>query len=83
MDFRDTAAALTCCDLLISSDSAVVHLAGALGLQTWVALSKVPEWRWGLEGERSNWYENMRLFRQTEANNWNSVILEIRKALIS
>ena len=51
MDFLDTAAILANCDLLISSDSAVVHLAGAMGIPTWLALRWIPEWRWGLEGE--------------------------------
>ena len=83
MDFQDTAAALTCCDLLISADSAVVHLAGALGIPTWVALSKVPEWRWGLRSERTNWYKNTRLIRQTEENDWTSVIVRMRGLLES
>ena len=83
MDFQDTAAALACCDLLISADSAVVHLAGALGIPTWVALSKVPEWRWGLNGERSIWYKSMRLFRQAKAHDWQSVITQMRESLQS
>ena len=74
MDFQDTAAALKCCDLLISADSSVVHLSGALGVPTWVALSKVPEWRWGLNSKTTNWYKKMQLFRQSKANEWNSVI---------
>ena len=82
MDFQDTAAALTCCDLLISADSAVVHLAGALGIPTWVALSKVPEWRWGLKSERTS-YKNTRLIRQTEENDWTSVIVRMRGLLES
>ena len=64
MNFKDTAAVLGNCDLLISSDSAVVHLAGAMGIQTWLALRWIPEWRWGLEGQRTSWYESVRLFRQ-------------------
>jgi tetratricopeptide (TPR) repeat protein len=74
MDFRDTAAALACCDLLLSADSSVVHLAGALGLPTWVALSWVPEWRWGLEGSTTPWYESARLFRQPRAGDWATVV---------
>ena len=50
MDFKDTAAVLANCDLLISSDSAVVHLVGAMGIPTWLALRWIPEWRWGLKG---------------------------------
>lgn len=74
MDFRDTAAALACCDLLLSADSSVVHLAGALGLPTWVALSWVPEWRWGLEGSTTPWYESARLFRQPRSGDWAAVV---------
>ena len=56
MNFLDTAAVIANCELVISADSGVVHLAGALGIKTWVALSYVPEWRWGLNGELSSWY---------------------------
>ena len=74
MDFIDTAAVLVNCDLLISADSGVVHLAGALGVPTWVALRKIPEWRWGLDGDRTPWYRSLRLFRQTCHGSWDSVI---------
>ena len=74
MDFRDTAAVLANCDLLISSDSAVVHLAGAMGIPTWLALRWIPEWRWGLEGDRTAWYDSVRLFRQPRDGDWNTVI---------
>ena len=69
----DTAAVMKTLDLVISSDTAVAHLAGALGVPVWVALSKVPDWRWMLEREDSPWYPTMRLFRQTEAGNWDGV----------
>lgn len=74
MDFRDTAAVLANCDLLISSDSAVVHLAGAMGIPTWLALRWIPEWRWGLEGEHTTWYDSVRLFRQPHDEDWDAVI---------
>lgn len=74
MDFIDTAAVLANCDLLISADSGVVHLAGALGIPTWVALRFVPEWRWGLQGERTPWYPSLRLFRQPTHGDWPAVI---------
>lgn len=74
MDFIDTAAVVANCDLLISADSGVVHLAGALGIPTWVALSYVPEWRWGLSGERTPWYPSLRLFRQPAHGDWPAVI---------
>ena len=74
IDFIDTAAVLANCDLLISSDSAVVHLAGAMGIPTWLALRWIPEWRWGLEGERTAWYDSVRLFRQPRDGDWDSTI---------
>ena len=74
MDFLDTAAILANCDLLISSDSAVVHLAGAMGIPTWLALRWIPEWRWGLEGQRTAWYDSVRLFRQSRDGDWETVI---------
>ena len=80
-DFRDTAAALANCDLLLSADSSVVHLAGAMGVPTWIALAWVPEWRWGLEGDSTSWYSSARLFRQSHANNWESVVDAMAKAL--
>ena len=74
MDFKDTAAILANCDLLISSDSAVVHLAGAMGIPTWLALRWIPEWRWGLNGEKTAWYDSVRLFRQPRDGDWDAVI---------
>ena len=74
MDFLDTAAILANCDLLISSDSAVVHLAGAIGTPTWLALRWIPEWRWGLKGEHTAWYNSVRIFRQPSDGDWKSTI---------
>ena len=74
MDFLDTSAIMANCDLLISSDSAVIHLAGAMGLKAWLALRWIPEWRWGLEGEITDWYDSVRLFRQPSDGNWDAVI---------
>ena len=72
--FLDTAAVLANCDLLISADSAVVHLAGALGQPAWVLLKAIPEWRWGLKGTRSYWFDQLRLFRQPHPGAWDPVI---------
>ena len=82
MDFRDTAAVLANCDLLISADSGVVHLAGAMGVPSWVALRHVPEWRWGLTGEHTPWYDSLRLFRQPRDGDWGSVVRQIRARLL-
>jgi len=79
--FMDTAAVMKCCDLVITSDTAVAHLAGALGVKTWVALKFVPEWRWMLDRDDSPWYSTMRLFRQQSYGDWDGVFVEIRKAL--
>jgi len=79
--FLDTAAVLANCDLLISADSAVVHLAGALGLPAWVLLKAIPEWRWGLQGERSYWYDSVRLFRQISPGSWQEPLQQICRAL--
>jgi tetratricopeptide (TPR) repeat protein len=71
--FMDTAAIMKSLDLVICSDSAVAHLAGALGVAVWVALPLAPDWRWLLNREDSPWYPTMRLFRQTRCGDWASV----------
>jgi len=81
--FLDTAALIMCCDLVITSDTAVAHLAGALGVETWVALKHVPDWRWMLDREDSPWYPGMRLFRQQRDGDWNGVFERMRLALIA
>ena len=81
MDFHDTAAVIANCDLVISSDSCVAHLAGAMGIPTWVALRWIPEWRWGLEGTSTAWYSSLRLFRQDYDGEWTGVIEAMRKYL--
>jgi ADP-heptose:LPS heptosyltransferase len=79
--FMDTAAIMKNLDLVISSDTSVPHLAGALGVPVWVALPHVPNWRWLLDRPDSPWYPTMRLFRQQEAGNWAGVLEEIQTAL--
>lgn len=79
--FLDTAAVMKCCDLVISSDTAVAHLAGALGVRTWVALKYVPDWRWFVERDDSPWYPSMRLFRQRSNGDWADVFDRIADAL--
>jgi tetratricopeptide (TPR) repeat protein len=71
--FLDTAAVMAGLDLVISSDTSVAHLAGALGRTVWTVLPASPEWRWGLERSDSPWYPSMRLFRQKTDGDWNSV----------
>ena len=71
--FMDTAAVMKNVDLVISADTAVPHLAGALGIPVWLALSLVPDWRWMLEREDSPWYPTMRLSRQRRYGEWDCV----------
>lgn len=79
--FMDTAAIIQNMDLMITSDTSVPHLAGALGVPTWVALSISPDWRWLLEREDSPWYPTMRLFRQHTLDDWDGVFARIAAAL--
>ncbi len=80
-DFLETAAIIANCDLVITSDTSVAHLAGGMGKTTWLLLHKVPDWRWGLEGDTTFWYPSMRLFRQRERGNWNEVMERVAEAL--
>ncbi|MEZ4770585.1 MAG: TIGR03032 family protein [Caldilineales bacterium] len=80
-DWVDTAAVLSQLDLVISVDTGVVHLAGALGVPTWVLLCCAPDWRWLLERADSTWYPAARLFRQPRPKDWASVMAEATAAL--
>jgi hypothetical protein len=71
--FIDTAAIIANLDLVITSDTAIAHLAGALGARVWLAVSVSPDWRWLLEREDSPWYPTMRLFRQQAYGDWPGV----------
>ncbi|MDB5572605.1 MAG: tetratricopeptide repeat protein [Hyphomicrobiales bacterium] len=80
--FMDTAAVMKNLDLVISVDTSIAHLAGALGVPTWVALKYLPDWRWLLDRADSPWYPSMRLFRQPSFGDWASVFADIEAALI-
>ena len=80
-DLDDTAAVIALCDLVISVDTAVAHLAAAMGQPTWVLLPFSPDWRWTLDGEHSPWYPAARLFRQPQLGDWESVIERVRAEL--
>ncbi|MFT6582412.1 MAG: ADP-heptose:LPS heptosyltransferase [Alphaproteobacteria bacterium] len=80
--FTDTAAALCALDRVITIDTSTAHLAGALGVPTWVLLKFAPDWRWMLDRNDSPWYPSLRLFRQSRAGVWEDVILRIRQQLL-
>ncbi len=82
-DFGDTAALCECMDLVISVDTSVAHLSAALGKQTWILLPHVPDWRWLLDRDDSPWYPSARLYRQTEAREWSSVLGRVATDLAS
>jgi len=81
--FLDTAAMMMACDMVISADTAPAHLAGALGVPTWVALKHVPDWRWFLGRDDSPWYPSLRLFRQPVLGDWTSVFAAMKLELTS
>ena len=83
--FLDTCAILKYLDLVITTDTSIAHLAGSLGIQTWVLLPQIPDWRWFLNREDSIWYDNMRLFRQHN-HQWEQVFAKLKgecEALVS
>jgi tetratricopeptide (TPR) repeat protein len=80
-DFAETAAAVCHLNLIVTVDTAVAHLAGALARPAWLMLPSAPDWRWLLEREDSPWYPTARLFRQKEARDWTGVAREMAAAL--
>ena len=79
-DFSDTAALVHLMDLVITVDTSVAHLAGALGKEVWILLPFSPDWRWLLGRSDSPWYRSARLFRQPKIGDWDSVLAELSKA---
>jgi hypothetical protein len=80
-DFADTAALVEALDLVISVDTATLHLAGALGKPVWLLNRFIPDWRWLLNREDSPWYPTLRQFRQTKPGDWDDVMMRVRAAL--
>lgn len=80
-DFSDTAALISQLDLVITIDTSVAHLAGAMGVPTWVLVAHAPDWRYHLEGSDNPWYPTMRLFRQDRDGDWSGPIGRVADAL--
>lgn len=80
-DFEDTAAAISALDVVISVDTSVVHLAGAIGTKTLTLLAYTPDWRWLYNREDSPWYPSMKLIRQPERGDWASVVHQVENEL--
>ncbi len=78
----DTAAIMKHLDLVVTSDTSIAHLAGALGVPTWIALNFTPDWRWLLQRSDSLWYPSVKLFRQPTLGNWEAVFQEIKTSLV-
>ena len=81
-DFLDTAAVMSLLDLVVTPETAVAHLAGSLGIRTWVALSHVGDWRWMVSGDTCPWYPSARLFRQTTLGDWDGVFRRMADCLV-
>ena len=79
--FGEAAAMMRALDLVITTDTATAHLAGTLGIPTWLLLSAAPDWRWGPVGTTSLWYPSLRLFRQDHTRSWPTVIATVTSAL--
>ena len=79
--FADTVAVMGHLDLIVTCDTSIAHVAGATGRPTWIALKRVPEWRWGLEGSTTLWYPAARLFRQKSRGDWEGVFDEMAAEL--
>lgn len=79
-DWNQTAHLLKSLDLIVSVDTAIAHLGGALGVPTWLLLPDNPDWRWGTSGESTAWYDSVRIFRQSK--DWTSLIEPIRQNLL-
>ena len=79
--WEETAAIINSLDMVISVDTSVMHMSAALGKETWGLLSRLPDWRWGLNAEKSYWYPSLKLFRQKESSDWADVFSDVYRDL--
>jgi len=80
-DFLENAAIIENCDLIITCDTSIAHLAGGMGKKVWLLLRDIPFWTWGLKGDSTFWYSSMKLFRQKERHNWDEVMERVSNQL--
>ncbi|HET9030419.1 MAG TPA: tetratricopeptide repeat protein [Candidatus Aquilonibacter sp.] len=80
-DFSETAAAVSLLDLVVTVDTSVAHLAGALGKTVWLLAGAGTDWRWGIDGQTTGWYPSMRIFRQSTPGDWASAVEKVAVAL--
>ena len=80
-DFLENAAIIENCDLIITNDTSIAHLAGGMGKKVWLMLKDIPFWTWGLNKDTTFWYPSMKLFRQKERDNWQEVMTRISNAI--
>ena len=80
-DFLENAAIIENCDLIITCDTSIAHLAGGMGKKVWLLLKDIPFWTWGLKEKHTFWYPSMRLFRQKERNDWKEVMISVSNVL--
>jgi len=78
--FSDSAALVERLDLVVTVDTSLAHLAGAMGRPVWMLLPSAPDWRWGIEGEATPWYPSMRIFRQLVHGDWSAPLEELATA---
>ena len=81
-NFSDTAGALENMDLIISNDTSLVHLAGAMGKRCWVLLPHVYNWRWHTDLSKCDWYDSVKIFAQSENGNWKDVFAQVEAELL-
>jgi tetratricopeptide (TPR) repeat protein len=81
IDFSDTAALVDCLDLIITVDTSVAHLAGAMAKNVWILISYLPDYRWMLDRDDTPWYPTAKLFRQANVGDWDNVVLNVKSAL--
>ncbi|WP_269605962.1 tetratricopeptide repeat protein [Prochlorococcus marinus] len=81
MDFLEDSAIIQNCDLVITCDTSIAHLAGGIGKKVWLLLRDIPFWTWGLNGEKTPWYPSMRIFRQNQRHDWDEVMKRVSSKL--